>query len=251
MHRFLMSVTRMKPLVILGLLSVLGACTDGRDLDRAPPDLGDFTLGHNIVIAPNLTTLGALSREATAEEWTTALTKAIDDRFGRYPETEDTKFYHFGVSVEGYILARVGVPLVLQPNSVVIFRITVWDDALQAKMNTEPEEITVLEAVSPEMIAGSGLTQTREEQLENLAILGAKQIEQFLIQQKREANWFRGFVPEGAVIPVAEAGETNAAGRSQGELEGIVEDANRAVQASEGGGAATAPVPDTAATTLP
>jgi hypothetical protein len=184
----------LRSLVALVALVGLSACIDGRDLDQPAAPLGDFKLGHNIVIAPNLQ-MGPLSREATQEEWVEALTKAVDDRFRRY---DGDRIYHFGISIEGYVLAQVGVPLVLQPRSVVIFRLTVWDDEAGAKMTSEPKEITVLEAISAESMAGSGLTQTREEQLEALAILGAKQIEEYLVAQKREAGWFRGFRPEGA-----------------------------------------------------
>jgi hypothetical protein len=184
----------LRALLALVALAGLSACIDGRDLDQPAAPLGDFKLGHNIVIAPNLQ-MGPLSREATQEEWIEALTQAVDDRFRRY---DGDRIYHFGISIEGYVLAQVGVPLVLQPKSVVIFRLTVWDDEAGAKMTAEPKEITVLEAISAESMAGSGLTQTREEQMENLAILAAKQIEEYLVEQKREARWFRGFRPEGA-----------------------------------------------------
>lgn len=187
-------MTRLRLVLALVALGLLGACIDGRDLDRPAVPLGDFSLGHNVVIAPNLTK-GPLSRDATAEEWSTAVQGAIAERFGRY---EGSRIYHFGVSVEGYVLAQAGIPLVLQPKSVVILRLTVWDDAAGAKMNAEPREITVVEAISAESLAGSGLTQTREEQLDNLAVLAAKQIEEFLVAQMEEAGWFRGFRPDGA-----------------------------------------------------
>lgn len=181
----------MKSICVVLVLAVLGACTTGRDLDKPPAPLGDFMLGHSIVVAPNLTK-GPLSRDATQEEWIAAMDKAFEDRFRRY---DGERLYHFGISVEGYVLARVGVPLVLQPKSAVIFRITVWDDAAQSKMTLEPKEVTVLEALTAETAAGSGLTQTREEQLEALSILAAKQVEDWLVEQNTEADWFNGFVP--------------------------------------------------------
>lgn len=186
-----------KPFAALLALAVLSACANGRDLNKPPPPLGDFQLGHNIVIAPNLV-MGPLSREATAEEWTTSLEKAIEDRFRRY---EGEKLYHFGISIEGYVLAEVGVPLVLQPKSVMIFRLTVWDDAAGGKLNAEAEEITVLEAISPESLAGSGLTQTREEQLDNLTVQAAKQIEAFLLRKKKDDGWFVSDGPVGEATP--------------------------------------------------
>lgn len=180
-------------LLCLSMLALLG-CTTGRDLDAPPAPLGDFKLGHSIVIAPNLTK-GPLSRDATDEEWIAAVDKAFEDRFRRY---DGERFYHFGISVEGYVLARVGVPLVLQPKSLLVYRITVWDDEAQTKMNHEAHEVTVIEAVTADTVAGSGLTQTREEQLENLAILAAKQAEEWLVKQHRSEKWFRGFDVETA-----------------------------------------------------
>ncbi|MCJ7871555.1 hypothetical protein [Phaeobacter sp. J2-8] len=185
----------MRALLALVAFLTLVACSDGRDLDQAPEPLGDFKLGHSIVIAPNLTK-GPLSRDATEEQWIAAVDKAVEDRFRRY-EDEGEKLYHFGISVEGYVLAQVGVPLVLQPKSVLIFRVTVWDDVKGIKLNEEPHEITVLEAVSAETVAGSGLTQTAEEQLENLAIKGAKQLETWLAVQKTRHDWF---TPDARVV---------------------------------------------------
>lgn len=181
--------------ILLALLTVLSlaACTNGRDLDQPPEPLGDFKLAHSVVIAPNLVK-GPLSRDATKEEWTAAVDKALEDRFRRY---EGERLYHFGISVEGYVLAQVGVPLVLQPKSVLIYRVTVWDDEKGIKLNEEPMEITVMESFSAETIAGSGLTQTKEEQMENLAINAAKQLEIWLAKQVKERKWFS---PEAEVI---------------------------------------------------
>ncbi len=195
----------MRFLTALLAMLALVACTNGRDLDKDAVPLGDFALGHSVVIAPNIVK-GPLSRDATDEEWIAAMDKAIEDRFRRYEGKEGQKLYHFGVSIEGYVLAQVGVPLVLQPKSVLIFRVTVWDDEKGIKLNEDPKEITVLEAVSAETIAGSGLTQTREEQLENLTINAAKQIELWLVRRHKEEKWFT----EDAVVIKAKPKKKNA-----------------------------------------
>jgi hypothetical protein len=193
---------------LLGLCGLLAACGTAADLDDAPVPLGDFRLGHNIVVAPNLVK-GPLSREASREEWIAAVSEAVEDRFGRY---EGERFYHFGISVEGYVLARPGVPVVASPRSALIVKVTVWDDAAGEKLNPEPETVTVTEALSGETVVGSGLTQTREEQIENLAISAAKQIERWLVKQNRWEGWFGGreanrrrAVPAAAQAPEAEA----------------------------------------------
>ena len=69
-------------LALLGLIFIT-ACTNPNDLDEAPAYLGNFQLGHNVVVAPNLTK-GPASREASEEEWVTAVTEAMTDRFTRY-----------------------------------------------------------------------------------------------------------------------------------------------------------------------
>ncbi|HAW46959.1 MAG TPA: hypothetical protein DCX34_06930, partial [Roseovarius sp.] len=102
-------------MALLGLLAV-AACTNANDLDSEPAYLGNFRLGHNVVVAPNLTK-GPASRAASQEEWIDAMTRAINERFTRH---EGSKLYHLGVSVEGYVLAIPGVPVVASPKSALI-----------------------------------------------------------------------------------------------------------------------------------
>lgn len=173
--------------LIAGILA-LTACTNANDLSDPPVDLGDFKLSHRIVVAPNLTK-GPLSREASVEEWQAAMTKAIGERFDRY---DGDRLYHFGVSVEGYVLAQPGIPLVANPKSIVIFNLTVWDDAAGKKLNEEVEQITVFESLSGETLLSSGLTQSREQQIENLSRNAAKMIQTYLVKMQREKGWFSG-----------------------------------------------------------
>ena len=173
---------------VLSLLAVVGlaACTNPNDLDRAPVDLGNFELGHNVVVAPNLTK-GPVSREASKDEWIAAMKLAIDERFGRY---DGTRFYHFGISLEGYVLAIPGVPLVASPKSALILKITVWDDRSGKKLNVDPEMITVVESISGNTIISSGLTQSKEKQMENLTRNAAKLIQNWLVRQRANEGWF-------------------------------------------------------------
>lgn len=167
-------------------LALMAACTNPNDLDEAPAYLGNFHLGHNVVVAPNLTK-GPASREASKEEWIAAMTDAMTDRFGRY---EGTKLYHLGVSVEGYVLAIPGVPLVASPKSALILNVTVWDDAKGGKLNTKPHLVTVVESFSGNTFLGSGLTQSKETQMLNLTRNAAKQIQNWMVQQNNELGWF-------------------------------------------------------------
>ena len=173
-------------LFVLFALGLVAACTNPNDLDETPAYLGNFHLGHNVVVAPNLVK-GPASREATKEEWIDAVTKAMTDRFGRY---DGTRLYHLGVSVEGYVLALPGVPVVASPKSALILNVTAWDDAAGRKLNDEPHMVTVVESFSTNTLLGSGLTQSREKQMENLSRNAAKLIQNWLVQQNNEFGWF-------------------------------------------------------------
>lgn len=167
---------------LLALLFGLTACMKN-DLTEPPVDLGNFLLGHNVVVAPDLV-MGPLSREADKDKFIAQMKKSVDDRFGRY---DGENYYHFGVNLSGYVLAAPGIPLVLSPKSVLIFTLTVWDDEEGGKLNKKAEQITVLETLSGDTIVGSGLTKSADEQMEALAFNAAKAIERYLRDNRA---WF-------------------------------------------------------------
>lgn len=160
----------------IAMLCILAACGSKSDLDQPPEPLGHFRLGHNVVVAPH-PVQGPLSRDVAPEEWIDTMRGAISDRFDRY---EGDKLYHLGISVDGYVVAQTGIPLVLAPKSVVILNVTLWDDEKGEKVNKEPERIMALESLNGKSLVGSGLTQTREEQMANLSYNAAKRIEIWL-----------------------------------------------------------------------
>ncbi|MEM6390808.1 MAG: hypothetical protein AAF825_13300, partial [Pseudomonadota bacterium] len=140
--------------------ATLSACAGANDLDGRPVYLGDFKLGHNVVIAPN-PVKGPASREATGEEWIEAVSRSVDARFSRY---EGARFVNLGISIDGYVLAVTGVPLVAAPRSALIIRVTAWNDAKSEKFNKQPKLITVVEDLSADTALSSGLTQSKEQQ---------------------------------------------------------------------------------------
>ena len=162
----------------------LGACTFAPFQEKAPQAaLGDFALGHNIVIAPN-PHQGPGSRDATPEELIEAVQSAIAARFEPY---EGDKLYNFGVSVDGYSLADTGVPVVLSPKSALILHITVWDDAAGEKLNEEAYQLIVVEELNAKSVFGSGFFNTREQQLAQLAERAAEKLESWLEEHNA---WF-------------------------------------------------------------
>ncbi|MGC1494523.1 MAG: hypothetical protein WA790_01850 [Sulfitobacter sp.] len=173
---------------VLMSVVMLAACNGAADLNKSAVPLGDFNLQHNIAVAPKVQK-APLSREASVEELTKALTDATEERFGRY---NGARNYHFGMSIEGYALAQPGIPLVFAPKSILVVKLTVWDDAKNKKLNAKPFQITVFESFDQGPVVGSGYTKTAEEQLKNLSQNAAKAIETYLVKQNRAEGWFKG-----------------------------------------------------------
>lgn len=193
----------MKRVLAFLALAVLANCGQSEtDLAEPPEPLGDFRLGHNIVVTSNAQ-LVPPSRGATPEEWEAVLKTEIDRRFGRY---EGDRYYHLGVSLDGYSLAIPGIPVVLAPKSAIVLTANVWDDAAGEKLNEEGKRLTVLEGLNGETVIGTGLTRSREEQMQALAFNAAQAIERWLV--KNRAEWFgHAEAAEGAAPasePIAE-----------------------------------------------
>lgn len=191
-------------LLALGLALLLSACQAKNDLADAPVPLGNFVLGHNVAVTDKAQK-GPISREATPKEWEVAMEKAIEDRFGRYA---GTKVYNIGISVDGYALAPPGVPVLVKPKSVLIISANIWDDAAGKKLNTKGEQLTIFEGMSEETMVGSGLTRTKQQQMDVLAFNAAKAVEGWLL---KHPDWFdaavKGTAPvtkDAVPIPAAE-----------------------------------------------
>lgn len=173
----------LRPAVLaLGLVSLLAACQTN-DLAEPPVPLGDFALGHNIVVTSNMQKV-VISRNATPEAWEAALEKAMEDRFGRY---DGAKLYNIGISIDAFALAPPGVPLVLKPKSALGITVTIWDDAAQRKLNEKPKQIIVMEKMSGETVVGSGLTRSAAVQMDILSYNAAKAVETWLLENP---EWF-------------------------------------------------------------
>lgn len=185
---------------LLGAAMFLAACGGRGELGAQRGELGDFRLGHTIVVADEATR-GPASRPAEPEEWEAALKAEIERRFGRY---DGDSFYHIAVAVQGYVLAIPGIPLVAAPRSFLIIGVTVWDDAAGGRINDTPHRIVVFESLSGETMLGSGLTQSADEQMANLSRNAASMIERWMATNP---DWFRPR-PETAGAAVADPGES-------------------------------------------
>ena len=172
---------------LAAMVLLAGCAADTNPYDDPPSDLAAFRLGHNIVVASKAQK-GPISRDATPEEWQAVLKSAVARRFGQY---QGNQLYHFGISVEGYMLAPEGVPLIYKPKSALILNVTVWDDAANARLNEEVHQITVFESTTGgSFLAGSGNVRTKEQQMAGLAANAMREIEAWMVEQKQEKGWF-------------------------------------------------------------
>lgn len=91
------------------------------------------------------------------------------------------KFYNIVVSIDAYILAVPGIPLVAAPKSAMLVSLNVWDDAKGERITEEHKQFKIVEKIRGKgLILGSGSTQSREEQLAVLSRLAMIEIEKYL-----------------------------------------------------------------------
>ncbi|MBT9382813.1 hypothetical protein KM176_02970 [Pseudooceanicola sp. CBS1P-1] len=166
---------RLVPALGLTALLMLGGCASSQKADQHP-DLGHFKLGWDVVVASKMRQ-GPLSREASPEEFQNAIKASVEKRLRPY---DGDQLYHLGISVEGYVLAAPGIPLIFAPKSILMIKVTVWDDAKGGKINEEPKLIVVMEKFGAQSLIGTGFTMTREEQIDQLADRAAQKIEDWL-----------------------------------------------------------------------
>ncbi|MFS4581232.1 hypothetical protein [Phaeobacter sp. C3_T13_0] len=200
---------------LLAAMVAVAACTAAAP-DEPLEDLGAFKLGHNIVIASKVQKVPG-SREVSKDEWVDILTNEVGARFSQY---EGDKTYHFGISVEGYFVAPGGVPLVLSPKSVLAVNVTVWDDVAGTKLNKKVKKFTVFETTTADsFLVGSGHARTREEQMRGLARNTVGQIEDWLVEQRKENGWFaseQDKEPDRAKAPKPSSAEADSVPPSAG-----------------------------------
>ena len=165
-------------IVLVAALTALAACSLPADVDEPPVAMGNFLLGHNIVVVNGPEVL-PFSRTASDQDWKDALTAAIARRFGAY---DGGKFYHIGVKIDGYALALPGVPVLFTPKSVLVITVGLWDDAAGERLNENEKALTIFEGVSSETLVSSGLMRNKEQQMVTLSDNAAKAIQDWILE---------------------------------------------------------------------
>jgi hypothetical protein len=169
-------------LALAGTVVLLAACTSSSEFSDEP--LGDFRLGHNIVIADDVQA-GPFTRELNEAELELAMQNAIQQRLGRF---DGDGLYHIGVYIGAAVLALPGVPLIYTPQSNMVIEVNVFDNSTRQRLNPEPERLVVGEGFENTVpVLGSGLTRSRQEQIDNIAANAARQIENWL---RENEEWF-------------------------------------------------------------
>lgn len=184
---------------------VLAACASQPfDPEAARDPIGDFRMGHNIVVA-DAPQQGPFSRDVSDEEWEAALAQAIETRLRGYA---GTGLYHVGVKVEAYVAARSGVPVVYSPRSVLLLAVNVYDNRTGQRLNADPHRLTVYESTTGgSAVLGSGLTRGREEQIAGLSANAAEALEDWL---RENAAWFDREPVAGEPVPFPAAADPDA-----------------------------------------
>ena len=171
---------------ILFLCLGLAGCFGPLDVQEPVKPIGDFALGYAVVVGPDMVK-GPMSRDGDPDQIIASVKQAIETHL---EPLSGTQLFHVAVKIEGYVLAQTGLPLLVSPQSALLLSVTIWRDESGQKLNSVPHQITVLEGPSERTLIGSGLSQSPDQQLENLARSAALQIEAWLRVQHSAEDWF-------------------------------------------------------------
>nr|WP_170541961.1 hypothetical protein [Ruegeria arenilitoris] len=172
-------------LTLITGLALVGACTQTQ-LYEEPEDLGEFKLRVNYAFADKAVQ-GPVSRDATPQEWTEAIQKAVEIRLGRYQGSQE---YDIGISLEGYMLAPPGIPVIYNPKSTAIVLVNVYDVG-KKEFLAKGKQFQVLEdTTGGSALKGSGNERTKEEQMSGLALKVADRVEEWLAEEHKDNGWF-------------------------------------------------------------
>lgn len=160
------------------LLVGLVACTDATyDLDRPVQPMGDFRLATAVVRAEMPAPQKLLvSQDATPEEWIETVRTAFDNRFRRF---EGEGEYYFGIKVLAYSLP----PPVVPGKSALQLTFFLYDSKCN-KMHADVHDVRIIQVFE------TRLALSREERMQSLAEVAAKDVEDWLREMQETEGWF-------------------------------------------------------------
>ncbi|KIC21165.1 hypothetical protein [Leisingera sp. ANG-S3] len=195
-------------LSVLASLALLAACGETQ-LNEAPEDLGAFQARVTHVYTEKALQW-PLSRDAEHSEWTAPIENALKTRLRRYDGAQQ---YDVAVTLEGFMLAPPGVPVLFSPKSAVVVNVFVYDVA-QKKFLAKKHQMQIFESTTGESaVLGSGHARTKQEQIQGLAINIADKVEEWMAEQHEAEGWFAPrAAAESSAGADAAAAETQPAG---------------------------------------
>jgi len=170
---------------LLTSLVLLSACGETQ-LNEAPEDLGDFSMRVSFVYTDKARQW-PLSRDAEPSEWNAPIEKALEARLGRY---EGAGQYDVAITLEGYLLATGGIPVLVNPKSAAVVNVFVYDVSTKSYL-IKKHQMEIFESTTGESaILGSGYSRTKEEQIDGLALNIVDALEEYMAEQHKEHGWF-------------------------------------------------------------
>lgn len=189
-------------LTALVALLLLTACGETQ-LNETPEDLGAFRVRVAHVYSEKALQW-PMSRDADQSEWVEPMKRALETRLRRYSGPQE---YDVAVTLEGFMLAPPGIPIVFNPKSVAVVNVFVYD-VEKKEFLAKKEQMQIFEDTTGESaILGSGHSRTKEQQIAGLALNIADKVEEWLAEQHKENGWFK-LRPAAEANPAATDDET-------------------------------------------
>ncbi|CUH86836.1 hypothetical protein PH5382_00755 [Phaeobacter sp. CECT 5382] len=170
---------------LAAMLVLLTACGE-TTLNEAPEDLGDFNMRVSFVYTDKALQW-PLSRAAEPSEWNAPIERAMEARLGRY---NGTGKYDVAVTLEGFLLATGGIPVLVNPKSAAVVNVFVYDVKTKTYLAKEHQMKIFEDTTGESAIIGSGYSRTKEEQIDGLSLRIIDALEEYMAEQHAEHGWF-------------------------------------------------------------
>lgn len=172
-------------LALLASLVVLAAC-ETTTLDEPPEDLGDFNMRVGFVYTDKALQW-PLSRSAEPSEWNEPIERALEARLGRY---DGSGKYDVAITLEGFLLATGGIPVLVNPKSAAVVNVFVYDVSSKTYLVRKHQMKIFEDTTGESAIIGSGYSRTKAEQIDGLALKIVDGLEEYIAEQHAEHGWF-------------------------------------------------------------
>ncbi|MEP2716738.1 hypothetical protein [Pseudophaeobacter sp.] len=174
-------------LALLASVVLLAACEETK-LNEAKEDLGDFNMRVSFVYTDKAKQW-PLSRAAEPSEWNEPIERAVAARLGRY---NGSGKYDVAITLEGFLLATGGIPVLVNPKSAAVVNVFVYDVTTKTYLAREHQMEIFEDTTGESVIIGSGYSRTKEEQIDGLALKIVDGLEEYMAEQHAENGWFSG-----------------------------------------------------------